>query len=156
MGVGRTSGRDVTLTGHATVLLVSNVRQATEYYRDALGFEVKLYDRIPDDYRYAERDGCHIHLACFPAVARPNSEAVPPDMFDAYFWVDGIEALHAELVERSRSRRVRPRLRGADLERAGLDVIEPGRATARGARDDKCHGEVRTFATTGSPRRDLA
>jgi hypothetical protein len=32
-------------------------------------------------------------------------------MFDAYFWVDGIEALHAELVERSRSRRVRPRLR---------------------------------------------
>src|SRR5919108_3068742 len=94
-----------------------------------------------------------------PAFRRPrarNSEAVPPDMFDAYFWVDGIEALHAELVERSRSQRACPRLRGADLERAGLDVIEPGRATARGARDDKCHGEVRTFATTGSPCRDLA
>lgn len=73
MGVGRTSGRDVTLTGHATVLLVSNVRQATEYYRDALGFEVKLYDRIPDDYRYAERDGCHIHLACFPASSRART-----------------------------------------------------------------------------------
>lgn len=89
------------LTGHAIVLLVDDVRRAIEYYRDALGFEVELYDRIPEHYGYAQRDGCHVHFACFDkARPRPNSEVAPPDMFDAYFWVDDVEALHAEFVER--------------------------------------------------------
>jgi predicted enzyme related to lactoylglutathione lyase len=91
----------VTLTGHATVLLVDDVRRATEYYRDALGFDVRYYDRIPDHYGYAEREGCHVHFARFEGVApRPNSEVVPPDMFDAYFWVDDVDALYAELADR--------------------------------------------------------
>jgi catechol 2,3-dioxygenase-like lactoylglutathione lyase family enzyme len=89
------------LTGHATVLLVNDVRRAVEYYRDALGFEVELYDRIPDHYGYAQRDGCLVHFACFEGAGpRPNSEVVPPDMFDVYIYVDDVEALHAELVER--------------------------------------------------------
>ena len=91
----------MTLTGHATVLLVSDVRRATEYYRDALGFDVEHYDRIPEHYGYASREGCHVHFARFEGAApRPNSEVVPPDMFDAYFWVDDVEALHGELVDR--------------------------------------------------------
>jgi catechol 2,3-dioxygenase-like lactoylglutathione lyase family enzyme len=66
----------VPLTGHATVFLVEDVRRATEYYRDALGFEVDLYD--PDHYGYARRDGSHVHFARFGGVtARPNSEVVP-------------------------------------------------------------------------------
>ena len=61
------------LTGHATVLVVEDVRRATDYYRDALGFDVELYDRIPDHYGYARRDGCHVHFARFDGVsARPN------------------------------------------------------------------------------------
>jgi len=28
------------------------------------------------------------------------TRAVPPDMFDAYFWPDDVDALHAELKER--------------------------------------------------------
>ena len=89
------------LTGHATVLLVEDVRRATDYYRDALGFDVELYDRIPDHYGYAQRDGCHVHFACFEGVAaRPNSEVVPPDMFDAYFWVDDVERMFADVAER--------------------------------------------------------
>jgi catechol 2,3-dioxygenase-like lactoylglutathione lyase family enzyme len=92
----------VALTGHATVLLVEDVRKATDYYRDALGFDVELYDRIPGHYGYARRDGCHVHFARFDGVApRPNSEVVPPDMFDAYFWVDDVDRLYAEVVERS-------------------------------------------------------
>jgi predicted enzyme related to lactoylglutathione lyase len=83
------------------VLLVEDVRRATDYYRDALGFDVELYDRIPDHYGYAQRDGCYVHLACFDGViARPNSEVVPPDMFDAYFWVDDVEHVYADVVER--------------------------------------------------------
>jgi hypothetical protein len=31
---------------------------------------------------------------------RPNCDVVPPDMFDAYFWVDDVDGLHAELLER--------------------------------------------------------
>jgi catechol 2,3-dioxygenase-like lactoylglutathione lyase family enzyme len=91
----------VPLTGHATVLLVEDVRRATEYYRDALGFDVELYDRIPDHYGYARRDGCHVHFARFEGVsAQPNSDVVPPDMFDAYFWVDDVERMYADVVER--------------------------------------------------------
>ena len=89
------------LTGHATVLLVEDVRRATDHYRDALGFDVELYDRIPDHYGYARRDGCHVHFAHFEGASpRPNSEVVPPDMFDAYFWVDDVERMYADVVER--------------------------------------------------------
>jgi predicted enzyme related to lactoylglutathione lyase len=93
--------RLMALTGHATVLLVEDVRRATDYYRDALGFDVELYDRIPDHYGYAQRDGCHVHFARFDGVTpRSNSEVVPPDMFDAYFWVDDVDRLYGDVVER--------------------------------------------------------
>ena len=89
------------LTGHATVFLVSDVRAATDYYRDALGFEAELYDESPDDYGFASRDRCYVHFARLRgAEPRPNSVAVPPDMFDAYFWVEDVDSLHAEVVER--------------------------------------------------------
>jgi len=83
------------------VLLVDDVRRAIDYYRDRLGFgfEVEGYERLPDHYGYAERDGCHVHFACFEGVGpRPNSEAVPPDMFDVYVWVDDVKGSHEELV----------------------------------------------------------
>jgi catechol 2,3-dioxygenase-like lactoylglutathione lyase family enzyme len=100
----RNPGGDSHLTmveGHATVLLVEDVRRATDYYRDMLGFEVELYANLPDHYGYARRGGCHIHFARFDgAHPRPNSVAAPPDMFDAYVYVDDVEGLHAELVGR--------------------------------------------------------
>lgn len=89
------------LSGHATVLLVKDVATSADYYRDALGFDVSLYETLPDHYGYAERDGCRVHFAHWDGVeARPNSEVVPPDMFDAYFWVDDADGLHAEFQER--------------------------------------------------------
>lgn len=89
------------LESQASVFLVEDVARAVDYYRDALGFDVQLYDRIPEHYGYAQRDRCAVHFACFRGVeARPNSEAVPPDMFDAYFYVDDVDALYAEVLER--------------------------------------------------------
>jgi catechol 2,3-dioxygenase-like lactoylglutathione lyase family enzyme len=89
------------LTGHATVLLVDDVRRAVDYYRDALGFDVGLYEQLPDHYGYASRDGCHVHFARFEgARPRPNSQAAPPDMFDVYFWVEDVDAFHEEVVGR--------------------------------------------------------
>ena len=99
------------LAAHATVLLVQDVSQAADYYREKLGFEVSRYEANPDHYAYASRDDCHVHFACFrDATPRPNSVAVPPDMFDVYVYVDDVEALYDELVER-----------GADLLHAPTD-----------------------------------
>jgi catechol 2,3-dioxygenase-like lactoylglutathione lyase family enzyme len=101
----------VRLTGHATVLLVEDVGRSVSYYRDALGFETHAWEVNPEHYGYAERDACHLHFARFEgARARPNHEEAPPDMFDAYFWVDDVEALHEEL-----------RGRGADLLHGPVD-----------------------------------
>jgi catechol 2,3-dioxygenase-like lactoylglutathione lyase family enzyme len=89
------------LTGHATVLLVDDVSRSLDYYRDRLGFEVQQYDANPEHYGYARRDACAVHFACFEdARPRPNSETVPPDMFDVYVYVDDVDALHDEFVER--------------------------------------------------------
>jgi predicted enzyme related to lactoylglutathione lyase len=89
------------LKGHATVLLVEDVHRSAAYYRDRLGFEVGHYDANPSHYAQAERDGCFVHFAHFDgAVPRPNAQEVPPDMFDAYFWVDDVDALHDELAGR--------------------------------------------------------
>jgi catechol 2,3-dioxygenase-like lactoylglutathione lyase family enzyme len=91
----------MTFESHATVLLVPDVRKAGDYYRDRLGFEVTYYERIPSHYAYASRDGVYVHFACFhDAEPRPNSVAVPPDMFDLYIYVDDVEAVHEELVGR--------------------------------------------------------
>ena len=89
------------LTGHATVLLVESVKHATDYYRDQLGFEVELYDKEPELYGSACRDGCNVHFAHYDGVpARPNRQVVPPDTFDAYFWPEDVDALHAEFEDR--------------------------------------------------------
>jgi uncharacterized glyoxalase superfamily protein PhnB len=90
------------LTGHATVLLVGNVQRAADYYRDRLGFTVSTYEADPALYGSAERDNCHVRFAHYDgAGGRRNSDVVPPDMFDAYFWPDDdVDALHAELEGR--------------------------------------------------------
>jgi catechol 2,3-dioxygenase-like lactoylglutathione lyase family enzyme len=83
------------LTSHATVLLVPDVLAALEWWRDALGFETKVYEG-GDFYGYARRDGVYVHFSKCPDV-RPNSVASPPDLFDLYVYVDDVEALYDEL-----------------------------------------------------------
>jgi catechol 2,3-dioxygenase-like lactoylglutathione lyase family enzyme len=92
----------VTLSEHATVLLVQDVQRALDYYRDQLGFEISHYERIPEHYGFARRDACSVHFACFADAPRrlPNCEIAPPDMFDIYVYADDVDRLHAELVER--------------------------------------------------------
>jgi catechol 2,3-dioxygenase-like lactoylglutathione lyase family enzyme len=122
------------LTGLAPVLLVADVRVAAEYYRDRLGFDVSFYDRIPEHYGYAERDGCHIHFARFEGVApRPNVEVVPPDMFDVYFWVDDVDAFHDEVVGR------------------GADVIQEPTDQGYGQRDIRVRDASGYILAFGTP-----
>lgn len=92
----------MTLSEQSAVLLVEDVQRALDYYRDALGFEVSHYTRIPEHYGFAQRDSCSVHFACFKGAPRrlPNCEIVPPDMFDVYATTDDVDGLHAELVGR--------------------------------------------------------
>lgn len=85
------------LAAHATVLLVDDIVRATDFYRDKLGFEVTFYEANPRHYAYAARDDVYVHFACVAGVPpRPNH----PEMFDLYIYVDDLDSLHRELVER--------------------------------------------------------
>ncbi len=90
------------LTGLAPVLLVPDVAAALDHYRDVLGFDdVEAWSEEPEVYGYATRGRCTIHLALAESGApRPNSDVVPPDLFDVYLWVDDVGMLHQELVSR--------------------------------------------------------
>jgi uncharacterized glyoxalase superfamily protein PhnB len=85
-------------TGLAPVLLAPNVEQALDHYRDVLGFDVEPYELAPEDYGYASRDGARIHIA-HADHCRPNSDLVA-DLFDVYLWVEDVEAVHDDLLER--------------------------------------------------------
>lgn len=84
------------LTGHAPFLVVPDVAAALAHYRDTLGFDVEPYAHAPDDNGTATRDGCTIFLNRGER-ALPNSQVVPPDLFDVYLWTDDVRALDEEL-----------------------------------------------------------
>jgi uncharacterized glyoxalase superfamily protein PhnB len=106
----------VKLTSVAPVLLVDDVRVQAAYYEERLGFTVSFYDRAPDHYAYARHDDCWVHFASFSGVApRPNVDVVPPDMFDVYFWVDDVDAVHEELIRRGADVIQAPALQGWGL-----------------------------------------
>lgn len=87
-------------TGHAPFLVVPDVAATLGYYRDVLGFDVETYQHDPDENGTATHDGCTIFFNRGPE-ARPNSQLIEPDLFDVYFWVDDVDALHEELSRRS-------------------------------------------------------
>src|ERR671910_1772224 len=101
--------RMATIRGLAPVLIVPEVLETLEHYRDKLGFETREWEANPAAYGYARRDECHIHFNQ-GEQPRPNSEVVQPDLFDVYLWVDDVAALHDEFVGR-----------GADLLHAPIE-----------------------------------
>ena len=84
------------ITGSAPVLLVKDVVAAADYFRDRLGFG---YDRLwgePPTFCMVRRDGHVVMLCQAPAeVVRPHWTVVS-SMWDAYFWVDDVDAIYEE------------------------------------------------------------
>jgi uncharacterized glyoxalase superfamily protein PhnB len=88
------------LTSSAPVLLVRDLVAAANHYRDALGF---TYDRFwgePPDFVILNRDGLSLMLSL-----APPGHAITPHwrvngIWNAYFWVEGVDALFAELKNR--------------------------------------------------------
>lgn len=85
------------LLGVAPVLLVRDVMEAADYYRDKLGFS---YDRLwgePPDFCMVRREGLTVMLS----QLGPGREVVPhwqivDKMWNVYFWVDDVETLYSE------------------------------------------------------------
>lgn len=81
----------------APVLLVRDVVAAANYYRDKLGF---AYDRLwgePPNFCMVRRDGLTVMLSEAPDDAKlvPHWQVVEK-MWDAYFWVEDVEAIYDE------------------------------------------------------------
>ena len=89
------------LTGHAPILLVTDVVKSAEYFRDCVGF---AYDRLwgdPPSFCILHRDGLHLMLSqvCPGTKIRPHWQIVP-QMWNVYFWVDDAAAMYEELKSR--------------------------------------------------------
>jgi len=91
---------DKLVVAGAPVFLVENVRRAADYYRDKLGFQ---YDKIwgePPGFCMVWRNAQCVMLSEVrdASLVRPVS-SVHPEVWDAYFWVNNVEAFHAEFKE---------------------------------------------------------
>jgi uncharacterized glyoxalase superfamily protein PhnB len=89
------------LIAHAPVLFVRDIHAAAAYFRDALGFTFGQIWGDPPSFTIPRRDGRHVMLKQIEDVSRiiPN-HTVSPGLWDAYFWVDDVQALYDELVGR--------------------------------------------------------
>lgn len=81
----------------AAVFLVADVIKAANYYKEVLGFN---YDRLwgePPDFCMVWRDSSCIMLSQSPdkTAIRSNTSIVWA-IWDAYFWVDEVDALFQE------------------------------------------------------------
>lgn len=89
------------LIASAAVLLVRDVVAAANHYRDALGFSYDRFWGEPPGFVMLRRDGLTLMLK----QAEDTAHVVPhwkvsPGMWNAYFWVTNVDALHAEYVRR--------------------------------------------------------
>lgn len=95
----------VQITGVAPALLVTDVFQTAEYYRDVLGFGFDRIDGNPPSFVIVHRDGVRLMFRQpRNGAPPPSNETVIPEFADVFLYVDDVEALAAEL-----------RAKGADI-----------------------------------------
>jgi len=89
------------LTASAPVLLVRDVVSAASHYRDALGFTYERFWGDPPSFVILHRDGMYVMLkqAEDPQHVVPHG-IVSDKLWNIYFWVSDVDALHTELVQR--------------------------------------------------------
>ena len=89
------------LNRSAPVLFVRNVHAATEHYRDAMGFSFSKIWGEPPSFAILRRDDVYVMIKQIEDhnYIVPRS-TVSAGLWDMYFWVDDIDALYEEFVER--------------------------------------------------------
>ena len=85
----------------SAVLLVRDVVAAANHYRDAMGFGYERFYGDPPSYVILHRDGCYLSLK----QAEKAEHVVPhwtvsDKLWNVYFWVAQVDALHEEFVRR--------------------------------------------------------
>ena len=88
------------LTASSPVLLVRDVVASANHYRDTMGFAYDHFYGDPPAFVILHRDGMYLMLkqADDPAHIVPLW-TVSDKLWNAYFWVDDADALHAEFVK---------------------------------------------------------
>ena len=86
----------------APYLIVDDIFQSAEFYRDKLGFEFNRIWGEPPQFVIVHRDGVHIMLKSISAKGnvRPNYHVYRDACWDAYIWVKDADALYEELRSR--------------------------------------------------------
>ncbi len=87
----------VTLKSIAPQLVVPDVVETAEYYRDVFGFKILSYFAEPPVYSIVARDGVEIHFGKAEAAGASNS-TVRSGSFDVYIWVSDVAAIFDELT----------------------------------------------------------
>jgi predicted enzyme related to lactoylglutathione lyase len=84
----------------APYFVVDDVVATANYYRDRLGFHYERFWGEPPCFCIVSRSGAIIMLSQTgqPAAVHPNRTTDPEgEAWDAYVWVDDVNALNAEL-----------------------------------------------------------
>jgi catechol 2,3-dioxygenase-like lactoylglutathione lyase family enzyme len=112
----------VQIASASPVLLVPDVFETAEYYRDVLGFHFDEIYGEPPSFVIVERDGARLMFRQ-PRVGAPqpsNATVTPNFPMDVFLAVDDIEALAEELRGRNADIRSGPTFRpiwnGSELE----------------------------------------
>ena len=96
-----TPSKTAKLTGSAPVLFVRDVYAATKHYRDAMGFSFGDIFGEPPSFAILKRDNMYVMVK----QIEDHKHIVPrwtvsAGLWDMYFWVDDVDALYKEFVER--------------------------------------------------------
>src|SRR5881296_3598371 len=87
----------------APYFIVDDVVRTANYYRDKLGFQYERFWGEPPCFCMVRRSGIVIMLGQLAKVGlmRPNRIADPGgEAWDAYIWIDDVDALHKELASK--------------------------------------------------------
>ena len=79
---------------------VADVAESATFYQRVFGFESEYLAGSPPQFAICSRDGLAVMLrkVTAPELIRPNE--TQGGTWDAFFWVDDADALHAELRSR--------------------------------------------------------
>jgi catechol 2,3-dioxygenase-like lactoylglutathione lyase family enzyme len=79
---------------------VADVAETAAYYEAVLGFAREYVAGEPPQFAICSRDGLAVMLRRVEAPERIRPSEAQGGTWDAFFWVDDVDALHAELVGR--------------------------------------------------------
>jgi hypothetical protein len=79
-------------------LVVPDVVATANWYRDKLGFHYERFWGEPAAFCIVKRGGASLMLSRRAGAANPNPPSAENALLDVYFWIDNVDALHADFT----------------------------------------------------------